>query len=263
VTGKAMPIRTIAGEPFNILVEGPESAPVLLFSNSLSSNLTMWDAQAEALKGQYRIIRYDSRGHGKSVAEAGPYSIAQLAQDALAILDALKIETAHFCGLSKGGMIGQWLLVNAPRRIGKAVLANTAAQMPPAELWNGRIRNVSQNGMAAIVDATIDRWFTKRFQDAAPAEMARVRKMIAATPADGYCGCCGAIRDMDQRDAIKGIKNPVLVISGAHDPATTPAMMLDMRERIPGARWTSLDASHISNIEQPEAFTTALKGFLA
>jgi 3-oxoadipate enol-lactonase len=257
-----MPIRTVNGEPFNILVEGPENAPVLMFSNSLSSNLTMWDAQAEALKGAFRIVRYDSRGHGKSVAKPGPYSIAQLGHDALAIMDALKFDKVHWCGLSKGGMVGQWLLTRAPHRIGKAVLANTAAQMPPAELWNGRIRNVSQNGMAAIVDATIDRWFTKRFQEAAPAEIARVKRMIAGTPAAGYCGCCGAIRDMDQRDAIMGITNPVLLISGAHDPATTPAMMLDMRERIKGSRWTSLDASHISNIEQPEAFTNALKGFL-
>jgi 3-oxoadipate enol-lactonase len=258
-----MPIRTINGEPFNILVEGPENAPVLMFSNSLSSNLSMWDAQAEALKGQYRIVRYDSRGHGKSVADKAPYSIAQLGADALAIMDALKLERVHWCGLSKGGMVGQWLLTHHAHRIGKAVLANTAAQMPPPELWNGRIRNVSQNGMAAIVDATIDRWFTKRFQAAAPVEIARVKKMIAATPAEGYCGCCAAIRDMDQRDAIRSITNPVVLISGAHDPATTPAMMLDMRERIPGSRWTSLDASHISNIEQPEAFTAALKGFLA
>jgi 3-oxoadipate enol-lactonase len=257
-----MPIRTVNGEPFNILVEGPENAPVLMFSNSLSSNLTMWDAQAEALRGAFRIVRYDSRGHGKSVAKPGPYSIAQLGHDALAIMDALKLDKVHWCGLSKGGMVGQWLLTHTPHRIGKAVLANTAAQMPPPELWNGRIRNVSQNGMAATVDATIDRWFTKRFQQAAPAEIARVKKMIAATPAAGYCGCCGAIRDMDQRDAIMGIRNPVLLISGEHDPATTPGMMLDMRDRIKGSRWTSLDASHISNIEQPDAFTAALIGFL-
>jgi 3-oxoadipate enol-lactonase len=257
-----MPIRTINGEPFNILVEGPADAPVLMFSNSLSSNLTMWDPQAAALKDRFRIVRYDSRGHGKSVAEKGPYSIAQLGDDALAIMDALKLSQVHWCGLSKGGMVGQWLLTHHAHRIGKAVLANTAAQMPPPELWNGRIRNVSQNGMAAIVDATIDRWFTKRFQGEAPAEIARVKRMIAATPAEGYCGCCAAIRDMDQRDSIMGIRNPVLLISGAHDPATTPAMMQLMRERITGAAWASLDASHISNLEQPEAFTGALKAFL-
>jgi 3-oxoadipate enol-lactonase len=257
-----MPIKTINGEKFNILVEGPENAPVLLFSNSLSSNLHMWDPQSAALKSRFRIVRYDSRGHGKSVAEKGPYSIAQLGQDALAIMDALKIGKAHFCGLSKGGMVGQWLLTHHRERIGKAVLANTAALMAPAELWNGRIRNVGQNGMAAIVDATIERWFTKGFVARAPKVIADVRKMIAATPAQGYCGCCAAIRDMDQREAIRRITSPVLLVSGVHDPATTPAMMELMRERISGAQWVSLDASHISNIEQPEAFTQALAGFL-
>jgi len=257
-----MPMRTINGEPFNILVEGPDSAPALLFSNSLSSNLHMWDAQAEALKADFRIIRYDSRGHGRSVAEPGEYTIEQLSRDALAILDALGVEQAHFCGLSKGGMVGQWLLTHHPARIGKAVLANTAAQMPPPELWSGRIANVSKNGMAAIVDATIERWFTRRFIDHAPAEIGRIRAMIAATPAAGYCGCCAAIRDMDQRETIRAIDKPVLLISGAHDPATTPEMMQLMRERIRGAEWLSLDAAHISNIEQPEAFTRALREFL-
>jgi 3-oxoadipate enol-lactonase len=257
-----MPIKTINGEPFNILVEGKADAPALLFSNSLSSNLSMWDAQAEALKDQFRIIRYDSRGHGNSVAKPEPYSIAQLGADALAIMDALKIDKAHFCGLSKGGMVGQWLLTHHRDRIGKAVLANTAALMAPPDLWNGRIRNVSQNGMKAIVDATIERWFTKGFVERAPKVIAGVKTMIASTPAQGYCGCCAAIRDMDQRESIRSITNPVLLISGAHDPATTPAMMLAMRERIPGARWTSLDASHISNMEQPEAFTGAMRGFL-
>jgi 3-oxoadipate enol-lactonase len=134
--------------------------------------------------------------------------------------------------------------------------------MPPVELWNGRIRNVSQNGMAAIVDATIERWFTKDFVSRAPAIIAEVRTMIAATPAQGYCGCCAAIRDMDQRESIRGIANPVLLISGEHDPATTPAMMRLMKERIPGATWLSLNAAHISNVEQPEAFTKAMVEFL-
>jgi len=258
-----MPIKTINGEPFNIMVEGKADGPVLLFSNSLSSNLSMWDAQAEALKEAFRIVRYDSRGHGKSVAPAEPYSIPQLGRDVLAILDSLKVEKAHFCGLSKGGMVGQWLLTHHRDRIDKAVLANTAAQMPPPDLWNGRIRNVTRNGMAAIVDATIERWFTKGFVERAPKEIAAIRKMIAATPAAGYCGCSAAIRDMDQRESIRGITNPVLLISGAHDPATTPAMMELMNERIKGAQWLTLDAAHISNIEQAEAFTRAMREFLA
>ena len=257
-----MPIKTIKGDPFNIVDEGKTDGPVLLFSNSLSSNLSMWDAQAEVLKTDFRVIRYDSRGHGKSIAIGAPYSLAQLGQDALAILDALKIEKAHFCGLSKGGMVGQWLLTHHRDRIGKAVLANTAAQMAPGDLWNGRIRNVSQNGMAAIVDATIERWFTPDFVKNAPKVIAAVRTMITTTPATGYCGCCAAIRDMDQRESIRGITNPVLLISGDKDPATTPAMMELMRDRIKSSQWLSLDAAHISNIEQAGAFTKALRTFL-
>lgn len=258
-----MPIKTINGDPFNIFVEGKADGPVLLFSNSLSSNLHMWDAQAAALKDTFRIIRYDSRGHGKSVADNAPYSMAQLGRDALAILDAFKVERAHFCGLSKGGMVGQWLLTHHRDRIGKAVLANTAAQMAPPELWNGRIRNVTKKGMAAIVDATIERWFTKGFVERAPKEIAAIKTMIATTPDAGYCGCCAAIRDMDQRESIRGITNPVLLISGLHDPATTPVMMELMRGRIKGAKWLSLDAAHISNIEQADAFTKAVREFLS
>jgi 3-oxoadipate enol-lactonase len=257
-----MPIKIIRGDAFNILVEGKADGPVLLFSNSLSSNLSMWDPQVEALKHDYRIIRYDSRGHGKSVAEPGAYSIAQLGADALAILDALKIEKAHFCGLSKGGMVGQWLLTHHRDRIGKAILANTASLMGPPDLWNGRIRNVSKNGMAAIVDATIDRWFTKSFVEASPKVIVDVKKMITATPAQGYCGCCAAIRDMDQRESIRGITNLVLLISGNQDPATTPDMMRLMLQNIPLSTWVSLNASHISNLEQPAAFTQAMKDFL-
>jgi 3-oxoadipate enol-lactonase len=258
-----MPIKTINGDPFNIVVEGKTDGPVLLFSNSLSSNLSMWDPQVEALKDDFRIVRYDSRGHGKSIATGAPYSISQLGNDALAILDSLKIEKAHFCGLSKGGMVGQWLLTHHRDRIGKAILANTAAQMAPGDLWNGRIRNVAQNGMAAIVDATIERWFTKGFVDSAPKTIAAVKKMILATPATGYCGCCAAIRDMDQRESIRGITNPVLLISGDQDPATTPEMMRILLQNIKLSAWVSLPASHISNIEQPEAFTKAIKEFLS
>lgn len=257
-----MPIKTINGEPFNIVVEGKAAGPVLLFSNSLSSNLSMWDAQAEALKDTYRIIRYDSRGHGKSTAPEGPYSIAELGRDALAILDSLRIGKAHFCGLSKGGMVGQWLLTHHRDRIGKAVLANTSAQMPPPDLWNGRIRNVTQNGMAAIVDATIERWFTKGFIERAPQEIAAVRKMIAATPAAGYCGCAAAIRDMDQRESIRSIRLPTLVISGTHDGSTPPEKGREIAAAIPGARYVELDAAHLSNIEQEQAFTDTVMAFL-
>lgn len=258
-----MPRLETATGMFNIALDGPEGGPALMLSNSLSSNLSMWEPQIAALSQRFRVVRYDSRGAGRSVVSPGPYSIAELGRDALAIMDALGLETVDWCGLSKGGMVGQWLLVNAPHRIRRAVLANTAALMPPPALWNGRIRNVRANGMAAIVEATIERWFTTGFVASEPATIARVKAMIAATPAEGYVGCCAAIRDMDQRDAITTIGRPVLLISGRHDPATTPVMMTVLEHRIPGARRVDLDASHLSNVEQPAAFTAALMEFLS
>jgi 3-oxoadipate enol-lactonase len=258
-----MPALAIDGEDFNVEVSGKEGAPWLVFSNSLSSNLSMWDPQMAAAAARFRVLRYDSRGHGRSVANAGPYSVARLANDALAIMDRLGIASAHWCGLSKGGMVGQWLLTHAPHRIGRAILANTAARMPPPELWNGRMRNARANGMAALVEPTLQRWFTPEFIAAAPATMDAVRAMVAATPVEGYCGCCAAIRDMDQTETIRAIRNPVLLIAGDRDPATTPAMMRLLHERIPGSGFLSLPASHISNIECADGFTGAMMEFLA
>lgn len=257
-----MPVQLIKGEPFNIELDGTEGKPPLMFSNSLSSNLAMWDPQVEALKKKFRIIRYDSRGHGKSVVSEGPYSLAQLGRDALAIMDALELKKVHWCGLSKGGMVGMWLLANAPERLNKVVLANTAAAMPPPDLWNGRIRNVRRNGMAAIADVTIDRWFTKKFQEADPDTVGRVREMILATPAEGNIACAAAIRDMDQRDSIRTARSPVLVIAGKHDPSTTVERAKEIKKAIKGAKLVTLNAAHISNLEQPKAFTKAVWDFL-
>jgi 3-oxoadipate enol-lactonase len=258
-----MPIEMIRGEPFNIEVSGRPDGPALVLSNSLSSNLTMWDPQVAAFGERFRVIRYDSRGHGRSVAGPGPYSIAGLAADALAIMDHLGIARADWCGLSKGGMVGQWLLTRHPERIARAVLANTAARMTPPELWNGRMRNARANGMGALVEPTLQRWFTAGFLQGAPAVADRIRAMVTATPVEGYCGCCAAIRDMDQTETIRAIRAPVLLVSGDRDPATTPAMMRLMADRIPGARLVSLEASHISNVERPEEFTRAVMEFLA
>jgi 3-oxoadipate enol-lactonase len=258
-----MPAITVRGETFNAEISGKEGAPWLVFSNSLSSSLSMWDPQMAAANARFRVLRYDSRGHGQSVAKPGPYTIAQLADDALAIMDNFGIARADWCGLSKGGMVGQWLLTHHAHRVGRAVLANTAARMTPPDLWNGRMRNARTNGMAALVEPTLQRWFTPEFIAAAPQTMDLIRAMVAATPVEGYCGCCAAIRDMDQSETIRTIRNPVLLISGDRDPATTPAMMHLMRERIPEARFVSLSASHISNIEQPDAFTRAMMEFLA
>lgn len=252
----------IKGEVFEVRLDGPEGAPALLLSNSLSSDMSMWDDQIPLWSRHFRVVRYDQRGHGRSVVSPSPYTMDQLGGDALAVLDALGIARAHFCGLSMGGMVGMWLLTHAPERIGRAVLANTAAYMGPADLWNGRVAMAEKGGMEALVEATITRWFPETFRMAAPQTMERMRAMILNTPAAGYQGSCLAIRDMDQRRSIAAVRNPVLVIIGTKDPATTPADGEEILAAIPGARKCLLDAAHISNIEQAERFGAAVDGFL-
>ncbi|MFT4097576.1 MAG: 3-oxoadipate enol-lactonase [Rhodoblastus sp.] len=252
----------IGGETFNVEVEGPESAPVLMISNSLGSNLHMWDDQMPALSKHFRIVRYDSRGHGQSAAPSGPYSLEQLGKDALAILDALGVKKAHWMGLSKGGAVGQWLLLHAPDRIERAVLANTAAQFGGADAWNERLRIVREQGMGGLVQAVIDRWFTKDFQARAPEAIARIRAAFEKTPAEGYAACMAALRDLDLRDAIRNIRNQVLIIIGKHDPATPPEAGKAIASAIPGARLVELDAAHLSNIEAADAFNKAVIDFL-
>jgi 3-oxoadipate enol-lactonase len=253
----------IDGDAFHVRVDGPDTAPVLFLSNSLSSDLTMWDGQVAEWSKRFRVVRYDQRGHGQSAAPQGPYSMERLGRDALAVMDRLGVERAHWCGLSMGGMVGMWVLTHAPERIDRAVLANTAAHMGPPELWNGRIRTAQTGGMEALVDATVERWFTKRFIAAAPDAIARVRQMILRTPAAGYIGSCAAIRDMDQREAIRAITNPVLVLIGQHDPATTPEAGALIHAAIAGSQSATLDAAHLSNIERPSEFTKTVLDFLA
>jgi 3-oxoadipate enol-lactonase len=253
----------IERDKFNCRVEGPPDAPVLVLSNSLGTDLSMWDAQMPALTARFRVLRYDTRGHGASAVTPGPYTIGELGRDVLRLLDALKIRRAHVCGLSMGGMTGMWLGVHASDRIGRMVLANTAPKIGTPEMWNQRIDNVRKGGMEAVVDTVLERWFTAGFHARAPEAVARMRAMLKATPAEGYSACCAAVRDMDQRDAIAGIRHPTLVIAGTHDAVTPPAEGRATAERIRGARYVELDAAHISNIEAADHFTAELVGFLA
>lgn len=257
-----MPIETIRGEPFNLQIDGAADAPVLLLSNSLGTNLHMWDPQIPEWSKRFRVVRYDSRGHGQSAAPDRPYSIAELGGDAIAIMDHLGLDKVHWCGVSKGGMVGQWLATHARKRLDRVVLANTASKMGPPELWNSRILNVRANGMGAIVQGTLERWFSPGFRERDKETVAKVSDMLAATPALGYAGCCSAIRDMDQREAIAAIANPVLVIVGKLDPATPPEVGRLIAETIHGAELVELDAAHLSNLEQPEAFGKAVLDFL-
>jgi 3-oxoadipate enol-lactonase len=257
-----MPFAQGRGVRIHYEIEGPADGPVLLLSNSLGTDLGMWSPQMPSLAARYRVLRYDSRGHGRSEAPEGPYTIDMLGQDAVAVLDAAGVERALFCGLSKGGMVGQWLGVNAPDRVGRLVLANTAAFIGAPEVWNQRIETVRAQGMAAIVPGVIDRWFTKPFQERAPDSVARIRDMLLATDPGGYTACCAAVRDMDQRQAIGAIRVPTLVIAGRHDLATSPEQGRLISDTVPGARFLELDAAHLSNIEAEAAFTHALLDFL-
>jgi 3-oxoadipate enol-lactonase len=252
----------IGGEGFNVLIEGDADKAVLMLSNPLGGNLHFWDPQVSALLAHFRILRYDSRGHGASVANEGPYTLTQLGRDALAILDALAIAKAHWLGLSMGSMTGQWLLANAGERIGRAVLASTAAQIPGPDMWNARIRTAEEAGMGAIAASAVERWFTKGFRDTHPEKVEPVMEMLRRTPLRGYVAGCAAIRDMDQRETIKSIKNSVLVIAGRHDPGTSPGMNALVANSIEGAKFVTLEASHMSNIEDAANFTKTAVDFL-
>jgi 3-oxoadipate enol-lactonase len=256
-----MPFVTAGAHRIHYQIDGPEGGTPLVFSNSLGTDWRMWEPQMAALAG-YRVVRYDSRGHGQSAVTPGPYTIEQLGRDALALADGIGLARFHFCGLSMGGMVGMWLGAHAPERIDRLVLCNTAARIHPPDLWNARIEKVRAEGLPSIADAVVARWFTPAFVAASPAVVARMRGMLLDQPADGYAASCAAVRDMDQRDAIRGIRAPTLVIAGAHDGATPPADGRFIAESIPGARYVELDAAHISNVEQAPAFTAALVDFL-
>jgi 3-oxoadipate enol-lactonase len=257
-----MPEINADGSRIHAEVEGPERAPVLMLSNSLGTNLHMWDAQVAPFTRHFRLLRYDRRGHGKSDVPQGPYSMERLGRDVLAILDALGIARINWCGLSMGGMVGQWLGANAPERIDKLILSNTACYYADKTLWVDRLKLVREKGLAALVDANMERWFTKEFRDRSPQAVAPIREMFLATKPDGYIGCMEAIRDMDHRPLLPRIKAPTLVIAGRLDPATPPDMNEFIRDQIPGATFRVLEAAHIANVEQAPTYTDTVLGFL-
>jgi len=257
-----MPFTQANGARMNYRIDGPPGAPTLVLSNSLGTNLTMWDPQISALAKQFRVLRYDTRGHGESAVTPGPYSIAQLGRDVMGLLDALGIERVHFCGLSMGGMIAMWIGTNEPGRVNRLLLCNTAAKIGSLEGWNSRIEMVRGQGMGAIADTQAQRWFTAAFVANSPSVIVSARQMIANTSPDGYAANCAAIRDIDQRESISRIRARTLVISGLHDPVIPAADSRYLADTIPGARLAELDASHLSNLEAADDFTAALLTFL-
>ena len=257
-----MPTINADGCPIHVEMEGAQGAPVLMLSNSLGTTLHMWDSQVAPFTKHFRLVRYDRRGHGQSGAPKGPYTMELLGRDVLAILDALGIEKVNWCGLSMGGMVGQWLGANAPSRVNRLVLTNTSSYFADKAMWNDRLALVREKGLEAFAAANMERWFTKAFRERAPEVVGRTKEMFAATPLEGYLACAAAVRDMDHRELLPHITAPTLVIAGKHDPATPPEANEYISKHIPGAQITMLDAAHMSNIEQPEAYSNAVLGFL-
>lgn len=243
--------------------DGPADRPVLLMSNSLMSNLTMWDPTVPALADRFRILRYDTRGHGQTTVTPGPYSIAMLADDAIGLLDALGIRQAHIMGLSMGGMIAQQIGARYPDRALSLLLCDTASEMPPRSMWEERLTIARSQGISGLVDGTIKRWFTAPFIERAPQEIAKVREMILGTPVEGYMNCAGAVRDMAQTTMLLKIKAPTLVITGRQDPACTVEQSTVLHRMIDTSRMVVIeDAAHLSNIEQPTVFNREIRNFL-
>jgi 3-oxoadipate enol-lactonase len=259
-----MPVITADdGCPINVQVDGPESAPALMLSNSLGTTLAMWEPQVAVFTRDFRLVRFDRRGHGGSGVPKGPYSMERLERDALAVLDALGLRKVSWCGLSMGGMEGMWLGANAPERFERLILSNTNCYFPDKNAWNDRLKFAREKGLAALVGANMERWFTKGFRERDPQAIARMSAMFVATPLDGYIACGEAVRDMDHRPLLPKITVPTLVIAGRHAPATTLEAGEYLRDHIPGAAMTVLDAAHISNVEQPTQYNAAVLDFLA
>lgn len=257
-----MPMIDADGCLLNVSFEGRDSGPTLMLSNSLGTNLQMWEPQMAAFTKLFRVVRYDRRGHGKSGVPSGPYSMERFGRDVLAILDDLNIEKVHWCGLSMGGMVGQWLGANAPQRIDRLILANTSCYYPDPTNWNNRIKAVTEGGIASVADAVIAGWLTADFRERSPQIAQRMKDMLIASPVQGYVASCEALRTLDQRELLPKIKARTLVIAGRKDMATPVEAGEYIRAHIPGASMTLLDAAHISNVEQPHDFTEAVVGFL-
>jgi 3-oxoadipate enol-lactonase len=257
---------TANGLNINYRLEGSPSGPVVTMSHSLATSLAMWDPQMAALESRYRLLRYDTRGHGGTDAPAGAYTLDGLAEDVRALLEALGIARTHFVGLSMGGMIGQILALKYPQLLHGLVLCDTSSRVPPEAraTWDDRIRTAETQGMEPLVEPTIGRWFTPAFRERHPDVVDRVRAAMRATPPRGYAGCCHAIAALNLTDRLHVIDLPTLVIVGEEDPGTPVAAARTIHDQIRGSQLVVLkSASHLSNMEQPEAFNQAVTSFLS
>ena len=249
--------------PVHHTFAGPEEAGVVVLSNSLGTTLEMWEPQAAVLARDRRVLRYDMRGHGRSPVPETPYSIADLGADLVALLDRYRIERPSLCGVSLGGMVSMWVAAHAPERVDRLVLCSTSAIMGPPESWTERAALVRSEGMAAVADTVVARWFTPGFAAARPDLVSAIRAQLASTPPEGYAGCCEAIKDMDQRPDLPSITAPTLVIAAEGDPSTPPAHARTIAGLIAGARLRVLDrGAHLVNVEEPDLVTPLITAHL-
>jgi len=255
--------RPDAGIRLYYRLDGRADRPMLVLGNSLGTDVFMWERQMEALTAHYRVLRVDTRGHGASDVKPGDARIEDLARDLLDIVDMLRIDRFAFCGLSLGAMVGQWLGIHMPDRLDRLVLSNASAYLPSHESWSDRMALVRREGMAALADTVISRFFSEDYRNRDEPFLHSMRASLASTPAEGYAACCAAVRDADFRPHLQRITVPTLVLAGKLDnatPADTHGHLL--RSDIPGARWALLQAGHIANVEQPVAFNHAVLDFL-
>jgi len=241
---------------------GADHRPALVLSNSLGTNLKMWDPQVEEFTKHFRVLRYDTRGHGQSGVTPGPYNIEQLSWDVIRLLDVLRLDRVYFCGLSMGGMTGIFLAANAPKRFHRIVLSNTAAKIGTAETWNARIQAVESGGMKAVASAVMERWLTPGYRSTHAVETQAALAMLEAANPQGYLACCAAVRDMDQRKSLATIPVPCLALTGTQDQVTPPAESRLLRDSIPGAQFAEVSAAHLSNLEARDEFNRLVLQFL-
>jgi len=258
-----MPLIEAGGLRQYYRLDGPDDKPALIFSHSLGCDHSQWDAQCAALQPHFRILRYDIRGHGATGAPSGDYTIDMLALDALALADALGIDQFAWCGLSLGGMIGQWLGANAPGRVTALVLANTSARFPDPSLMESRRRTALESGMAALEESVMGRFFSPETLRTNSPAVSRTRRVLLGTDPTGYAGCCSAIRDMDQRSILASIHGDVLIIVGDRDVSTPWEGHGEILARnIAGCSVEHLPTAHLSNLETPRSFNAAVSRFL-
>lgn len=249
-----MPILKIADNDCFYTYEALGHDDTIVFSNSLGTDLSMWDAVAHKLRDHLNILRYDTRGHGQSTIGSDTVSIAELGQDVVALLDHLQLDKVYFCGLSMGGLIGQWLGIHHPERFKKIIVANTAAKIGTAEGWNARIAQVKEHGLESILDGTAQRWFTPAFREKHPEVVNDVLQKFTKTSLQGYIANCAAVREADFRKELQKLRVPTLVISGTQDEVTTPADGEFLASSIPRSRHVQLNANHLSSVELPAEF---------